>query len=366
MQEEITGLTPSRPRFNGALQSNWNNWKEWFPEGEVRGPELLPRGANPHTIRADIMEADAKLHKRMTMINGTRVNIVAVLLAVFVPWLAIIGMFATVSFGLHYKAPMQMLLICLLAVWVVYQIAHSAWTARKTGQDYFFKAYIAIVLIIVVPMTWLAADYNFWTYLQPAYEVEHLARYEKINPSQTQRLGRTWPTNGKRYQDAGAVTFADNVVLDQRRSVGFKMGALYCVAPIIDKTCKKNCGQDFWAVGIDCCSEDASNFRCGDFNNTRARGGLRMMRDHQRHFFRLAVLQAEGVFGFVSTHPLFFYWDENPEEEIVTMKRTGMKLFFMLMLVSLPIFIGAIMVTLKYFAIPNAKDHLRREHALQL
>ena len=41
---------------------------------------------------------------------------------------------------------------------------------------------------------------------------------------------------------------------------------------------------DYWAVGVNCCK--GGNFRCGEYNNPKAKNGVRLMDDTQRSYFK--------------------------------------------------------------------------------
>ncbi|CAK0889754.1 unnamed protein product [Prorocentrum cordatum] len=89
----------------------------------------------------------------------------------------------------------------------------------------------------------------------------------------------------------------------------------YCVAPITMSNLPLQ-SYDFWAVpvarwrGLSC-----------QYDNARARSGLRMMSDEQQPFFQLAVRQAEGDYQIKAQHPLFFYWTEDASELMMASER---------------------------------------------
>merc|ERR1719240_914960 len=125
---------------------------------------------------------------------------------------------------------------------------------------------------------------NFTFNYQPYYDVMNLESYPNVDPSQM---------NGQQVMDAGQVGFVSGVTVDTSKSMGFYNLEWYCVAPIIkDKV--RTPSHDFWAVGTNCCggpSTAPTKFKCGEYNNPSAQSGLRLMKDSQRPFFRLAVQQ---------------------------------------------------------------------------
>jgi len=283
--------------------------------------------------------ADWKFNERMEQLNimknRRRLNCVPALLALFLPWLLYLLVFWVASFQLHYETPVGNALInltCLISsIWYMRRI-WNAW--RNQERETFYRAYMAVACFCAVCIGWAVGDYNFWMHMQPYYNVNHLATYTNVDPSsQLLRSGAVVPTRGKRYQDVGKVYFNHETILDMSKAMSFKMGDLYCVVPIVNPSCKKNCGYDFWAVGINCCSEDGSKFECGEYKNTVAKSGLRMMIDHDRAFYRMAVLEAETTYKVVSTHPLFFQWLHDPLASLAKQERSGYRWYVVGMIV---------------------------------
>eukprot|EP00971_Amphidinium_carterae_P304978 6060362-Amphidinium_carterae.2 len=51
------------------------------------------------------------------------------------------------------------------------------------------------------------------------------------------------------------------------------------------------------------------------------------MDDESRAFYRLAVQQAEAMYGMVAEHPLFFEWVQDPVQMVARFKEEGDRLF---------------------------------------
>uniref|UniRef100_A0A7S2CX31 Uncharacterized protein n=1 Tax=Alexandrium andersonii TaxID=327968 RepID=A0A7S2CX31_9DINO len=135
--------------------------------------------------------------------------------------------------------------------------------------------------------------------------------------------------SGKEVMDAGRVTFVPSARLDLNRSMGFKNQDTYCVAPITGGALLHGnpplMVYDFWAVGKGCCSGNPGDFKCGDWNNPAAHGGVRVVRDEDRGFYRLAVQQAQSVHTIKASHPLFFHWVEDPVVSVKGFRQAGYK-----------------------------------------
>jgi hypothetical protein len=249
-----------------------------------------------------------------------RINLVAVCLNIFLPWFVFSALYAILSFSFHYQSPSLAWLCVGLGLVVVFMAVGLAYRAkRSTDKDPSWYMFASLSLFFAVVLAAMFGDMNFWYNMQPYYDIENLNTYPSVNPA---------TETGQRLMDAGRVYFADNTKLDTGRAMGFKNLDLYCVAPIVNGNTALQT-YDFWAVGLNCCSGVSSDFRCGEFNNPHARSGLRLMRDDQRPFFRLAVQQAAAAHKLKATHPLFFYWLQDPVGEMNSYRDTGFKYYLL-------------------------------------
>lgn len=155
-------------------------------------------------------------------------------------------------------------------------------------------------------------DSLYTTYFQPYLDVVNLNTYPSVNPARFK---------GSQLMDAGVIEFVPGSHLDLTKTYGFKNGDTYCVAPVVgpQQSGKQTTPPtyDFWAVGTNCCTGHSPNeYRCGEFANPMASKGLRLMRDDQRNFFRLAVEEAVASYNIRADHPVFMYWMDSPSAEI--------------------------------------------------
>lgn len=291
-------------------------------------------------IAAEREHVQALSHRR-------RINCVSVFMAHLVPWGLFLLTYGITSFYFHYMFPLTTTCLTTFACVASLMYAVVSWRDRtRIDKDKFFPAYMGAALTFAVYMGWIMGDLSFWGFMQPAYEAGHLAKYSNVNPS-IERLwsGEMAPTRGRQYQDAGKIYFTHNTVVDVNRSASFRLKELYCVAPIVDPSCKGNCGQDFWAIGIGCCRD--GEFHCGEVRNPMAKSGVRELADGRRQMFRFAVLQAEGMHQLTSTHPLFFYWVQDPIKQVNSWRRAGYRRFIVAMFVSFFVSLLVLLMALK-------------------
>jgi len=267
-----------------------------------------------------------------------RLNIVAILISLFVPWLIFCAMFWTMSFHLHYKYTFIcyfLVLVGLCIVGVIGLFALDAVRKKKEatgpaeflagGQGKYHEPTWLIFLFGTAFVAWLlgcvGGDANYFNHMEPYYDVSNLNTYPNVDPSNRR---------GQELMDAGRILFTKDSRLNLEWSMGFKNLDMYCVAPIVSgegNEQKRVTSYDFWAVGMNCCSGNRPDFHCGEFNNGRAMAGLRLMRDDQRAFYRLAVQQAEAAHTIRADHPLFFEWMQDPIGRVMSWMDEGYKYF---------------------------------------
>merc|ERR1719217_1131771 len=140
--------------------------------------------------------------------------------------------------------------------------------------------------------------------------------------------------------DAGQVLYSPGSTVNTKYAIGFRNVDTYCVAPIVPEGSPPLETYDFWAVGLNCCDGGPGDFKCGGTKNGvpfQNGGGLRVMRNEDRSFYRLAIQQAESAFQIRASHPLFFYWVADPAATQHSYLEEAMRQFLIAMYASFAI-----------------------------
>jgi len=247
-----------------------------------------------------------------------RVNLVAIVLNVFLPWIMFSGVYMMVSFKFHYQRPGTMWLIVLACAFFVLMVASLGYKSKSRNRTPMWFTFATISLSIALVMAVVGGEWNYEYYTKAAYTINALNTYPHVNPA---------VERGTQLMDAGKVYFADGAKLDFAKGMGFKEEDIYCVVPITSGPAgSKLDTYDFWAVGVNCCSGGA-DFKCGEFNNPKARSGMRQINDDQRPFFRLAVQEAEAAYNIKATHPIFFTWVQDPLADMERLAVEGWRIY---------------------------------------
>lgn len=98
-------------------------------------------------------------------------------------------------------------------------------------------------------------------------------------------------------------------------------GDTYCIAPIVNGGEVKyglagmpaSGSFDYFAVGINCCTCPNRDFKCGEWQNPLASGGIRSLDFKARPYYQLALDDWQASYGKTSKNPMFFEWTQAPE-----------------------------------------------------
>jgi len=267
-----------------------------------------------------------------------RMNFVAVMQSVFVPWILFCLVFGVTSFYLHFSMPtLCWFLVGLASVFVlgIFAMAGPSFLAKVRHNDTLeptWLIFLSITTLVAVVLGVVFGNMVYTDFMQRYYEYLNLNDYRSVDVSKMQ---------GEQLMDGARMTFTKNTTLDLRKAMGFKNVNMYCVVPITVADANGTgvrselANYDFWAVGLNCCSDDNTDFHCGEYNNPKARGALRLLETDDRPFYRLAVQQAEEVYHVKAAHPLFLYWTEDPVQEMESWREDGYKLFYVGMILHL-------------------------------
>lgn len=247
--------------------------------------------AAPHPIGVDnVMLAD------MTGQISKRVNQFALVLGLVLPWLLFVGIFASVSFKIHYWYPsISWLIVAVGGILVLVTGTFTFFLWYKTDRDPWWMIFLfATMLIALVTGAWLG-NKNFYYYMSPYYETAALNTYYNLNP---------YSVKGQEIVDAGQITFTSGVQVDDDKSMGFKSREMFCVAPIGRKSHNGTSQRhDVWAVGLNCCTGSSGSFGCYQGQAERM-SGVRVAGGWEKPFYDLAVKQAAAKYKLEVSHAI--------------------------------------------------------------
>lgn len=212
---------------------------------------------------------------------------------------------------------------------------------------------LAVSLSLALAISMLGGEMNYQWHLASYYEFQDLAAYTDIDPM---------ADKGQSYMDAGQMYFREYSKVDVEQMVVYRSHRVYCAAPILVTPVTNQDGKqdveraghfqlpqsstvDFWAIGMDCCDQETRSFTCGAVGDSRARAGIRLLRDDVRPFYTLAVQewearlcplddntlqgrsQASPLICPRARHPLFFHWVVDPLLEVDNFFEKGSSMF---------------------------------------
>lgn len=231
-------------------------------------------------------------------------NIKAILVSIFLPWILFIVLHGLMVFKTHYTYPKVVWFVLFVGLGTSSGTAMLAKAKEQDplGAEPMWYRYHSVAFIFATFWAVVGGSYVFWNYSERFYDFQNLNVYNNINPAKE---------SGQMLMDAGRVYWTQGTRVATEFSMGFKHHDVYCVAPIV-KGNERLPTYDFWTVGKNCCDHPPSRFQCGEALRTNARSAIRQMNEEDRPFYRLAVQQAEAAYGFKAVHPVFFHYDQDP------------------------------------------------------
>jgi hypothetical protein len=285
--------------------------------------------------------APGRFHPYMFMKpRRRRINILSIALSWFVPLVIFAITTWFFCFSVRDQSPMWgwFFVGCCLILAVIFlvkavlvrrkqrdELWTVPWYLRADDDTWFLFLGGTVALAAILGAAFGTIVYSSFT--SPYYNLSQLHYYNETDPAMS----------GQAYLDAGAIQFKMNSYVDVGRSLGYKDGNTYCVAPIkFGKDILPN--LDFWAAGVNCCGGGLAggggdgfpgSFNCfEDRQDAFVRGGLRIIDNSSLAFYKVALMQADEEFQRTSKNPIFITWMKDPAQKIQSFWHSGVKWFW--------------------------------------
>lgn len=253
-------------------------------------------------------EADACKPPKRLRLNG-----LALLQCILLPWGIFAGIFWVMSFSLRYSHAEAgyFFVACGLLISFGFLLKwYLHFDLDDEGPNWLL--FLAISCLVACILGLALGDSNYADGMLPYYDLSGLGIAHGVDPDAGQ---------GANYLDAGRVFFTEGSQIQQDHALGFKDSDTYCVAPISagNRTgMAKTASYDFWAVGINCCVPvRPAQFWCGGAaNDNEAHAASRWMSDRELPYFKLAIQQAEVEYGIQAKFPMFVSWTKDPIKDL--------------------------------------------------
>jgi len=278
-------------------------------------PEMMPLFKSSEASRRSVFAPGHRI----------RMNVIPMFLNVFVPWGVFVFCCGICSFWVMYAHPTLAwsLITAVFLLWLA--CVFTALWARRFDPDPTWFSYAALMVGIMALAGTIAGLQNYHRFSKPYFEIHDLQVIKGVDASFVP---------GKNVMDAGIVHFASGNHLDHGKSWHFMFHNTYCVAPIVTNgTAPATQSYDFWAVGKDCCSLGASDFRCGSWGDVSSSGGIRLTESVSKgalKYYKLAVQQASSLYDIRAPNPIFLTWSSHPTAEVSSWNQQVFKNFMVM------------------------------------
>jgi len=257
-----------------------------------------------------------------------RLNWLAVLEAILVPFSLFVLVLYLLTFSVHYEHTLAVdALVGTCALVPIFLWARVLKQRLDPTDNFQREPNWFLFLAGACSLAWLAAFVlgmsNWSSNMKPYYERVDLAMPKDVN---------TRTTRGGQFMDVGALTFQKGTSVLEGMTMAYKDGDLYCVAPILtsEPNASAPATYDFWAVGINCCEPfDPKLFVCGqEPTEDQASGGMRMMDTGLIGPYRKAIQMAQEEYGIkAGKTPLLLEWYGDPIKSIESHYAAGKSMF---------------------------------------
>jgi len=254
-----------------------------------------------------------------------RLNGLALLECIVLPWGIFVGVFWLLSFFVHYDhvEATYCLILFALAIPVGFGLKwffHRNDATFANTELHSWYIYLAAACLVA----WLAGvilgDVNYSGNMKKYYDLSSMGLSKDVDPRSV---------SGNRILDTSRVYFKKGSFIQQDRAMGYKEKSTYCVAPIVfgNQSLVPQAVYSYWAVGVDCCTPmPPSSFWCGsDAFDPEAHAALRWPGDSTN--FKHAIEMAEVEYGIKASSPLFFSWMKDPDGETMKYRNAGIHSF---------------------------------------